>query len=45
MSTVEDILMVKGPDVIVTDSNATVAEAASIMAQVNVGSVIIRDHH
>ena len=43
MATVEDILMVKGPDVIVTSSTTTVLEAAKLMAEDNVGSVIIRD--
>ena len=43
MPTVEDILMVKGPDVLVADSSTTVAEAAKMMAHPNVGSIIIRD--
>ncbi len=43
MPTIEDILMVKGPDVIVADSGATVSEAVKIMVHANVGSVIIRD--
>ena len=43
MATVEDILMVKGPAVIVAASTATVMEAAKLMAEVNVGSIIIRD--
>lgn len=43
MITVEDILMVKGPDVIVTAPTTTVLEAAQLMAEDNVGSVIVRD--
>ena len=43
MKTVEDILMVKGPDVLVIDSDSTVLEAAELMARANVGSVIIRE--
>lgn len=43
MQTVEDILMAKGPDVIVTDSRTTVVEAVKMMAQANVGSIIIRE--
>ncbi len=43
MPTIEDILMVKGPDVIVADSSTTVSEAAKIMSHANVGSVVIRD--
>ena len=43
MLTVEDILMAKGPDVIVASSCNTVEEAASLMAQANVGSVIVKD--
>ena len=43
MPTIEDILMIKGPDVIVADSGTTVSEAAKIMAHANVGSIIIRD--
>lgn len=43
MATVEDVLMVKGPDVIVAASTATVTETAKLMADANVGSVIIRD--
>ena len=44
MSTVEDILMVKGPDVIVTDPETTVLEAARLMSEDNVGSIIIREN-
>ena len=43
MKTVEDILMVKGPDVLVIDSDSTVLEAAELMARANVGSVIVRE--
>ena len=43
MPTIEDILMVKGPDVIVAASANSVFEAANLMAQANVGSVIVRD--
>lgn len=43
MSTVEDILMVKGPDVIVTTPDATVLEAARLMAEDDVGSIIVRE--
>ncbi len=42
MATVEDILMIKGPDVIVASPGSTVMEAATLMAEANVGSVIIR---
>jgi len=43
MSTVEDILMIKGPDVIVAAPDSTVEEAATLMGQANVGSVVIKD--
>jgi CBS domain-containing protein len=43
MLTVEDILMAKGPDVIVASPCDTVEEAAKLMAQANVGSVIVKD--
>lgn len=43
MSTIEEILMLKGPDVIVTPPDTTVREAAVLMAQANVGSVIVKD--
>ena len=42
MKTVEDILMVKGPDVLALDLDATVLEASKLMAEANVGSVIVR---
>jgi CBS domain-containing protein len=43
MARVEDILMVKGPDTIVASLTTTVLEAAKLMAEANVGSVIIRE--
>jgi CBS domain-containing protein len=43
MITVEDILMGKGPDIIVATSKTTVLEAVKLMAEDNIGSVIIRD--
>ncbi|KKL57104.1 hypothetical protein LCGC14_2238730, partial [marine sediment metagenome] len=44
MITVEQILMMKGPDVIVAASTSTVLEASKMMAEANVGSVIIRNN-
>lgn len=43
MATVEEILMTKGPDVIVASPQTTALEAARLMSQANVGSVIIKD--
>ncbi len=43
MPTVEEILMIKGPDVVVAPSTTTVLEAAGLMAENNVGSVIVSD--
>jgi len=43
MTTVEQILAVKGPDVIVVAPASTVQEASRLMAEANVGSVIVRD--
>ena len=43
MTTVQDVLMSKGPDVIVAPSTATVFEAARMMAQARVGAVVVRD--
>ncbi|NBB96501.1 MAG: CBS domain-containing protein [Planctomycetes bacterium] len=43
MSTVEDILMAKGPDVIVTSRETTVHESVRLMCEANVGSVIVKD--
>lgn len=42
MPTVEDILMVKGPDVIVGSPTTTVREAARLMAEAKVGSIVIK---
>ena len=43
MTTVEDILMTKGPDVVVTSSDTTALEAARLMSRANVGSLVIKD--
>ena len=43
MITVESILMAKGPDVIVAAPDNTVEDAAKLMSQANVGSVIVKD--
>ena len=43
MATVENILMTKGPDVIVASKDTTVREAVNLMCEANVGSVIIKD--
>jgi CBS domain-containing protein len=43
MPTVEDLLMQKGPDVIIASENDTVLTAAKMMAQANAGSVIVKD--
>ncbi|MBN1553650.1 MAG: CBS domain-containing protein [Phycisphaerae bacterium] len=43
MATVEDILMTKGPDIIVASSSTTVHEAAVLMCEANVGAVIIKE--
>jgi CBS domain-containing protein len=43
MRTVNDILMGKGPDVLVAPPEASVRDAARLMAQGNVGAVIVRD--
>ena len=43
MLTIEDIMMVKGPDVIVASLNTTVLEVAKMMDEANVGSVILRE--
>ena len=43
MQTIEEILAIKGPDVITACSAHTVEQAARLMAEANVGSVIIRD--
>ena len=44
MITVEDILMGKGPEIIVATSTTTVFDAAKMMASDNIGSIVIRDH-
>lgn len=43
MATVEDILMVKGPDVIVASLSTTVQEATQLMVEAGVGSIIIKE--
>ena len=43
MLTVEDVLLVKGPDVMVATSTTTVLEAAKQMVEANVGSVFIEE--
>lgn len=43
MTTVEQVLAVKGPDVIVASLSTTVLEAAKLMSEANVGSVVIRE--
>ncbi len=43
MPTIEDILMVKGPDVIVASPETSVAEATAMMSRANVGSIVIKD--
>jgi CBS domain-containing protein len=42
MKTVEDILMAKGSEVIVSAPTETVLDAARLMAEARVGSVVIR---
>jgi signal-transduction protein with cAMP-binding, CBS, and nucleotidyltransferase domain len=42
MATVEDILMTKGPDVIVAGPKTTAREAVRMMCEANVGSVVIK---
>ena len=43
MATIEEILMIKGPDVIVASPDMTVREAVKLMSQANVGSVVVKD--
>ncbi len=43
MSTIEEILMVKGPDVVVAPSETSVTQAAKLMAEAKVGSLIVKD--
>jgi len=42
MTTVEQILEIKGPDVIVAAPTSTVLKVSKLMAEANVGSVIVR---
>jgi CBS domain-containing protein len=44
MRTVEDILMAKGSEVIVSAPTETVLDAARLMAEARVGSVVIRQN-
>ena len=43
MASIEDILMIKGPDVIIAPSSSTVLDAARLMSEANVGSVIVKN--
>lgn len=43
MSTIEEILMVKGPDVVVAPSETSITQAAKLMAEAKVGSLIVKD--
>ncbi len=43
MLIIEDVLMVKGPDVIVASADNTVQEAVVLMDEAQVGAVIIRE--
>ncbi|MBN2584417.1 MAG: CBS domain-containing protein [Planctomycetes bacterium] len=43
MLTVQDILRVKQPDVVMTSADVTVAEAAQIMTKAVIGSIIVKD--
>ena len=43
MLTVENILTAKGPDVVVAGPDNTVEDAAKLMSQANVGSVIVKE--
>ncbi len=43
MLTVEDLLLIKGPNVMVADPTTTVLEATRQMAEAGVGSVVIED--
>jgi signal-transduction protein with cAMP-binding, CBS, and nucleotidyltransferase domain len=45
MATVEDILMAKGPDIIVTSPQMTVHEAVIMMCEANVGAVVIMNQY
>jgi len=43
MSTVEDVLMVKGPSVVVADPDSAVQYAVRLISQANVDSVVVKD--
>jgi len=43
MATVEQILTIKGPDVIIATLDSSVLDAAKLMAEANVGSVIVKN--
>lgn len=43
MATVQQIMMNKGPDVIVAAADTTVRAAARLMSQATVGSIVIRE--
>jgi CBS domain-containing protein len=43
MSTIRDILDLKGSDVITTASNASVLEAIGTMSEANVGAIVVQD--
>lgn len=43
MPTVEDILMEKGPDIIIALPTLTVLEAAKMMCEANTGSIVVKD--
>ena len=43
MATAEDILMGKGPDIIVATPTTTVQEAVILMCEANVGAVVIKN--
>jgi len=43
MPTVEDILMTKGPDVVVGSPEMTVLEASRLMAAGNVGAIVVEE--
>jgi CBS domain-containing protein len=44
MTTVENILIEKGPDVIATQATTTVKDAACKMAQARVGSIVVEEY-
>lgn len=43
MSTIEDILMTKGPDVIIASQATTVHEAVRLMCEADIGAVVVKD--